>query len=90
MSTAPALPQFLTTADAAEMLAVTADKITDLIHTGQLAAVDVSLHRGGKARWRIDAADLERFLASRRAGPTAPPTPRRRKRSRSYTPKYFQ
>ena len=91
MSTALALPKYLTTAQAAEMLVVAPDKIGDWIKSGQLPAVNVAVHSGGKARWRIAAADLERFLASRRTGPTAPlPSPRRRKRSGSYTPKYFQ
>ena len=80
------LPQYLTTSDAAELLAVTVDKITDLIHAGQLAAVDVSLHRGGKARWRISAADLEAFLAARRTSPRPRAT---RKRESGYQRKYY-
>lgn len=80
------LPRYLTTASAAELLSVTADKITDLIHAGHLPAVDVSLHPGGKARWRISAADLEAFLASRRTTPTPKPT---RKRESGYSRKYY-
>jgi len=59
-----------------------------LIHSGQLPAVDVSLHRGGKARWRIAVADLETFLASRRTSPP-PPRPQRRKRDAGYSRKYY-
>lgn len=82
----PDLPRYLTVTDAAETLAVTTDKITDLIHAGQLAAVDVSLHRGGKARWRIAATDLEAFLACRRTSPTPRPT---RTKSRGYARKFY-
>lgn len=79
--------RYLTVSDAAELLSVTPDKITDLIHSGQLPAVDVSLHRGGKARWRIAISDLEAFLASRR---TSPPQPQvRRKREATYSRKYY-
>ena len=82
------LPRYLTVADAAEMLSVTADKITDLIRSHQLPAVDVSLHRGGKARWRIAVSDLEGFLASRRRSPP-PPRPARRQKGASYTRRYY-
>jgi|GEM_PF-1727717 DNA binding domain, excisionase family len=81
------LPRYTTVAEAAETLAVTPDKITDLIHTGQLAAVDVSLHRGGKARWRIALTDLEAFLARRRTQ-SKPPAPRRKRKS-GFERKYF-
>lgn len=82
-----ALPRYVTVRDAAELLAVTGDKVLDLIHSGQLAAVDVSLHRGGKARWRIAVDDLEQWLASRRTQPR-PPAPRRR-RAASAPRKYY-
>jgi excisionase family DNA binding protein len=78
---------YLTVADAAEKLSVTSDKITDLIHSGQLPAVDVSLHRGGKARWRIDPADLDAFLAQRRTRPKPPRS--QSKRKPGFERKYF-
>lgn len=82
------LPRFLTTTQVAEMLAVTVDKIVDLIHSGQLPAVNVALQRGGKARWRISATDLENFLATRRSSPPQHRTTQRRK-ERDYTTKYY-
>lgn len=71
---------YLTTAQTAELLAVTCDKITDLIHAGQLAAVNVALHSGGKARWRISAEALEQFLLRRQSSP--PPATQRRRHKR--------
>src|SRR5436305_535712 len=56
------LPRYITTADAAEMLSVTGDKILDLISSGQLPAINVALRVGGKARWRIAVSDLEEFV----------------------------
>ena len=81
------LPRYLTTAQAAEMLAVAQDKIGDFIHSGQLPAVDVSVHRGGRARWRIALADLEAFIALRRTLPPSKPTPRRKA---GYVQRYYQ
>ncbi len=49
--------------------------------------VDVSLHRGGKARWRIAVDDLEAFLARRRTQPK-PPAPWK-KRTAGFSRKYF-
>jgi excisionase family DNA binding protein len=77
----PDLPRYLTTSQVAEMLSVTGDKVVDLIHSGQLPAINVALHKGGKARWRIAAAELEAFLNSRRTGPPTPRAPRRKERS---------
>ena len=77
-----------TTGEVAEMLSVTADKVLDLIRTGQLGAVDVSLHRGGKARWRISDADLENFLLRRRSQPPTP-APKRKRRQPQEITKYY-
>lgn len=82
-----ALPRFVTVADAAAALSVSDDKIRDLIASDQLQACDVSLHRGGRARWRIAISDLEAFLAGRRTSPK-PPMPRR-KRAGTYQRKYY-
>jgi excisionase family DNA binding protein len=81
------LPRYLTTSDAAELLSVTADKITDLIHAGQLAAIDVSLHRGGKARWRISVEDLEAFIRRRSSQPAT--VAARAKRSSGLKRKFY-
>ena len=77
-----------TTGQVAEMLSVTPDKITDLIRTGQLAAVDISLHAGGKARWRVSADDLEAFLRRRRTQPPAP-APKRKRRADPLITRYY-
>lgn len=82
------LPRYLTTAQAAELLLCAADKITDWIHSGQLPAVDISTHQGGKARWRIAAADLEAFLASRRSSPA--PKSIRHQRKQGFKRRYYQ
>jgi hypothetical protein len=65
----------------AAMLSVTPDKITDLIRAGQLTAVNVALHTGGKARWRVSQEALEQFILRRQSSPPTASTPRRRKSS---------
>ena len=56
------------------------DKIIDLIHKGELVAVNLSLHKLARPRWRISQAEAERFLRSRESQPATPATaPRRRK-----------
>lgn len=61
--------------------AVPAEKVRDLIASGQLSALDVSLHPGqGKARWRILADAVERFERSRS---TVQPATQKRTRKRS-------
>jgi len=77
---------YRTTAAVAELLAVTTDKVTDLIRAGHLPAVNVALHEGGKARWRIAEEDLEAFLASRRTSPSSKHTP---KRGTTYKRRYY-
>jgi excisionase family DNA binding protein len=81
-----ALPRYLTPGQVAEMLAIDHGKVIDWIHGGQLEANDVSTHAGGKARWRISAEALERFLASRRNVP--PPAPLRQRRRRGIAEYY--
>lgn len=81
------LPRYLNVADTAGVMGVTDDKVTDLIRSGQLAAVNVALHAGGRARWRIALSELEAFLASRRTSPK-PSTPRR-KRTGAFDRKYY-
>jgi excisionase family DNA binding protein len=76
---------FQTTAEAAEFLSVTTDKITDLIHSGQLAAVNVALHPGGKPRWRIADEALKQFITSRQSQPVSISTPRRKRQPESVT-----
>ncbi|HUE72008.1 MAG TPA: helix-turn-helix domain-containing protein [Pirellulaceae bacterium] len=76
-----------TTGQAAEEISVTDEKIRDLIKAGEIAAIDVSLHAGGKPRWRIAASDLEAFLLRRRTQPPAT-APKRKKRPAQVTEYY--
>jgi excisionase family DNA binding protein len=68
---------FLTPAAVAERLVIDVDAVTALIRGGELNALNVG--RGKvKPRYRIDSADLDRFLEARRTGPTLKPTRRRK------------
>lgn len=63
-----------------ERWGVSADHVRDLISSGQLPAIDVSLNPGrGKARWRIPLAAVEEFEKQRTSKPSAPKQRRRRK-----------
>jgi excisionase family DNA binding protein len=75
----PNLPAHFTTTQAAEWLAVGPDKIGDLIRSGQLVAIDVSLRGTGKPRWRIPREELEAFVLRRQSQAPVPQTRRRRK-----------
>jgi len=78
---------FKTVKQVAELLRVRQHAVLSLIDSGELAAADVSLHPGGKPRWRISADDLEAFLARRTRRPEPPR--RRRRRANSAVTKYF-
>ena len=62
----------------AQLLSVRQHSILNLVRTGQLRAVDVSLVQGGRPRWRILPDDLEGFIL-RRTHQVAPPRRRRRR-----------
>lgn len=51
-------PRFLTLADVAEILNITASAARSLVTSGELRAIQV----GGKRAWRIDQAELERYI----------------------------
>lgn len=72
--------------EVAELLGIRQHGVLGLIGSGQLNASDVSQRPGGRPRWRIMPADLERFLLTRRR---QPPAPRRRKRKLSEITTYF-
>lgn len=50
--------RFLTIADVAECLNVSAGQVRTLIKTGELPAIQV----GGRGQWRIDIAELEAYI----------------------------
>ncbi len=63
----------------AESLGVNESKVLAWIRSGELAAVNVAAHVGGRPRWRIAQSDLELFLLRRTATPPAPAVRRRRR-----------
>jgi len=62
----------------AERLGIDAHKVLGWIGRGELKAVNVADHVGGRPRWRIAERDLEAFIA-RRSSKTEPTKTRRRK-----------
>lgn len=53
--------RFLTLADVAELLNVSASQAYALVRSGDLRAIKI----GGRGQWRIEEAELERFIAER-------------------------
>lgn len=53
--------RFLTLADVAETLNVSASQAYALVRTGDLRAIKV----GGRGQWRIEQAELDRFITER-------------------------
>ena len=52
------MSKFLTIADVAEYLNVSAGQVRTLIKTGQLPAIQV----GGRGQWRIETDELEKYI----------------------------
>ena len=69
-----------------ELLGIRQHGVLSLIRSGELRAVDVSLKRSKRPRWRILTGDLEGFLMRRTHQPAAP---RRRLRRRPTTVKHY-
>ena len=70
---------FLTPAEVAARLRQSkTDAVLKLIHSGLLPATNVSAGPG-RPTWRIAAADLDAFLAGRRAVPAAKTRARRKR-----------
>ncbi len=53
--------RFLTLADVAEMLNVSASQAYALVRSGDLRAIKI----GGRGQWRIEESELERFITER-------------------------
>jgi len=69
---------YLTPPELARRWRVSPEKILALVARGELAAFNIALRLGGRPRWRIRLADVERFETARAAVPT-PKAPRRQK-----------
>jgi excisionase family DNA binding protein len=54
-----ALARFLTIADVADALALSAQEVTDMVHSGELPAIRVA------GAWRIEVAVLKEFIETR-------------------------
>jgi excisionase family DNA binding protein len=52
-------PRFLTLADVAEVLNISAAQAYALVRGGDLPAIKV----GGRGQWRVEAAELEAYIA---------------------------
>lgn len=52
-------PRFLTLADVCDVLNVSSAQAYALVRTGDLRGIKV----GGRGQWRIEAAELERYIA---------------------------
>jgi len=73
------MTSYTTPPTVAKSLGVNVCKILVWIRSGELRAIDVSLRRGVKPRWRIAQTDLDTFLAGRTASPPPKVTRRRRR-----------
>ena len=56
---ASSAPRFLTLADVAEVLNVSASQAYALVRSGELRGIKV----GGRGQWRVESAELERYIA---------------------------
>ena len=81
MATPDQLVRRLTVAEVAEVLAVNQAKVIGWIRSGELRAIDVSVKRGARPRWRIAPSDLAAFETSRAAVPTPKVVQRKRHRT---------
>ena len=52
-------PRFLTLADVAETLNISAAQTYALVRSGELRAIKV----GGRGQWRVEAAELEKYIS---------------------------
>lgn len=71
--------EFFSAPAVAKLLNVDRNRVIQYIRRGELRAVDVSLHRAVRPRWRISRKDLEAFLSCRSSTPQ-PEMKRRRKK----------
>jgi excisionase family DNA binding protein len=72
---------YLTVQDVSEQLGVAKAAVLSWLGRGELVGIDVCRERGKKRRWRISAAELQRFLQSRQPAPKPPVQRQRRKQA---------
>jgi hypothetical protein len=84
VSAAPS--RWLSPPQIAKQLGIDPDKVIGWIRTGQLNAVNVASHVGGRPRYRISSESLENFLRLRSTSPE--PKPIRRQKA-AFTQKYY-
>lgn len=53
-------PRFLTLADVAETLNISAAQTYALVRSGELRAIKV----GGRGQWRVEATELEKYISA--------------------------
>jgi excisionase family DNA binding protein len=61
------MPRFLTLADVAEQLQISAAACYQLVHSGELPAFQI----GGRGQWRVDEAKFEQFIEDRHSAARA-------------------
>jgi excisionase family DNA binding protein len=57
------MPRFLTLADVAEQLQISAAACYSLVRSGELPAIQI----GGRGQWRVEEAKFEEFIQGRYA-----------------------
>ncbi|WP_127468697.1 excisionase family DNA-binding protein [Streptomyces sp. B27] len=72
MTPTPAAPMsgYLTTGQAASRIGSTTQYVRELIHAGHFDAIDIGT--GERARFRVTAESVEKFLTARTVRPTTP------------------
>ena len=55
----PPLPRFLTLADVADVLSISASQAYALVRNGELRGIKV----GGRGQWRVESTELENYIA---------------------------
>lgn len=72
MTPTPAAPMsgYITTGQAAARIGSTPQYVRELIHAGHFDAIDIGT--GERARFRVTAESVEKFLTARTVRPTSP------------------
>lgn len=78
----------LTTKKVAERLAISVDKVFDLIHAGQIEATNICLNPKARPQWRISEVALQAFIDSR-TKPSIRTAPKPKKLAMQGNRKYY-